>query len=131
MRKRGNSGDEHKLEPWMWFSIQGLVSEEVCSRDVALVRFWLGRGREISQVDNNAIFKTRDGLVLGLEGGREVGGVIDWRGEEWTIACEFVVCVKLFGENTIVFPLTGERAQIFDYYFQCDWNHCQINLWHH
>ena len=55
----------------------------MCSRDVGLINLWIGRGGK-SVVDNNAIFILRDGLVLGVEGEREVSGVLDWRGEEST-----------------------------------------------
>ena len=48
---------------------------------MGLIKFWIGRG-ERSVVDSKAKFKLRDGLVLGVEGDREVNGVLDWRGEE-------------------------------------------------
>ena len=42
---------------------------------------------------------------------REVSGVLDWPGEERTIGCEFVGCVKLFREITILNELIGGRVQ--------------------
>ena len=55
---------------------QGVVSNEVSSRHVGLIKFCTGRGGEISLLDNKA-YKLRDGLVLGVEGEREVNGA--WR----------------------------------------------------
>ena len=49
---------------------------------MGLIKIWIGRG-ERSVVDSNAIFiKLKDGLVLGVEGERELRGVLGWRGVE-------------------------------------------------
>ena len=48
---------------------------------MGLIKLWIGRG-ERSVVDSNAIFIFRNGLVLGVEGERDLRAVLDWRGVE-------------------------------------------------
>ena len=78
---------------------------------MGLLEFWSGRVGEISLFDKNTIFKLQNGLVLRVECERDVSGVLGWRVEHWTIACEFVGCDNIFWENTILVPLIGEGVR--------------------
>ena len=50
---------------------------------------------------------------MGVEGERGLGGVLDRRRVEKTIVCQFVCCVPVFGEITILVSLIGKGTPTF------------------
>ena len=52
--------------------------------------------------DRCSVLNFGEVLVIKVEGERELGGVLDWRGDEWLIDCEFVGCVKIFQKVTFL-----------------------------
>ena len=63
-------------------------------------------------VDKSAIIMFWEVVFLGMVGERELSGLLEWRREERTKACEFVGCVEMFKKNKTQVPLKTEGVKI-------------------